>query len=372
MGILRLLLAFSVFFAHAGFTSPSQLVPPDAAVHAFYVISGFYMAMVLDTRYGRGREGYAEFLASRALRLLPAYLAVALLTLVLGIALSAVSARGLPFIEAWRGARDAGMPVSAWPEFALSQLTLAGLDLYQFFSWSPGAGFAFEPDFHRDPAPLYRMLLVPQAWTLSVEFYFYLLAPWLTRLPPGRIVAVIAASLALRYGVWGLTGLRADPWSYRFFPFELAFFMTGALAYRVAQRGWVFALGVLAVPALALGFTDWFGRAHTDVPPHTLLRIAFIAVLVVGLPVLFERTKDIRLDRYLGELSYPLYISHLLVLWLALLLAPTLNATRLGQIALIVAVLGVAAAIYGFIDRRVDRYRHGRLRLRLDALKAAS
>jgi peptidoglycan/LPS O-acetylase OafA/YrhL len=129
---------------------------------------------------------------------------------------------------------------------------------------------------------------------------------------------------------------------------------------------------VLAVPALALGFTDWFGRAHTDVPPHTLLRIAFIAVLVVGLPVLFERTKDIRLDRYLGELSYPLYISHLLVLWLALLLAPTLSATRLGQIALIVAVLGVAAAIYGFIDRRVDRYRHGRLRLRLDALKAAS
>jgi peptidoglycan/LPS O-acetylase OafA/YrhL len=372
MGILRLLLAFSVFFAHAGFSSPAQLVPPDAAVHAFYIISGFYMAMVLHTRYASGREGYAEFLASRALRLLPAYLAVAFLTLALGVALAAVWGRDLAFIDAWRGARNAGMAASAWPALALSQLTLMGLDLYQFFGWSPAAGFVFEPDFHVDPAPLYRIMLVPQAWTLSVEFYFYLLAPWLTRFSTGRIFALIAASLALRYGVWGLTELRADPWSYRFFPFELAYFLTGALAYRVAQWGWLSRLGALGVPALALGFTDWWARAHAGVPPLTLARIAFIAVLVVGLPVLFERTKDIRLDRYVGELSYPLYISHLLVLQLALLLVPTLNASRPGQIALIVAVLCVAAAIYQFIDRRVDRYRHGRLRLRLAALKAAS
>jgi peptidoglycan/LPS O-acetylase OafA/YrhL len=368
MGILRLLLAFSVFYAHAGFRSPTHLVPPDAAVHAFYVISGFYMAMVLHTRYGRG--DYAEFLANRVLRLLPAYLAVAFLTLALGILFSAVIGRSLPVFEAWREARNLGLPAGAWPTFALSQLTLIGLDLYHFFSWSPAAGFSPETNFRLDPAPLYRLMLVPQAWSISIEIYFYLLAPWLTRLRPGGIAALIAGSLALRYGLWAMTDLRSDPWSYRFFPFELAYFLSGALAYRVAHWDWRSRLAALALPGLALGFTDWWAQAHAGTPPLSLVRIGFIATVVAGLPALFDWSKDIHFDRYLGELSYPLYISHILILEVVQLLAPTLTGTRPGQLVLIAAVLGVAVAIYQWIDRPVDRYRHSSLRLRLSSIKA--
>jgi peptidoglycan/LPS O-acetylase OafA/YrhL len=34
------------------------------------------------------------------------------------------------------------------------------------------------------------------------------------------------------------------------------------------------------------------------------------------LPVLFQTTMKRRWDRYLGDLSYPIYISHLLVMWI--------------------------------------------------------
>ncbi|MBC7802967.1 MAG: acyltransferase [Candidatus Parcubacteria bacterium] len=358
MGILRLLLAFSVFYAHAGFRSPAQIVPPDTAVHAFYLISGFYMAMVLHTRYGR--DAYAEFLSNRALRLLPAYLLVAFATLALGFVLSAAIGRSLPVLEALRGAHDAGLPASAWPAFLLSQLTLLGLDLYQFFSWSSAAGFSPEADFRHDPAPLHRLLLVPQAWSVSIEIYFYLLAPWLTRLRLGGIAALIAGSLLLRYGMWALTDLRTDPWSYRFFPFELAYFLGGALAYRIAHWGWRSRLAALALPALALGFTDWWAQAHAGTPPISLARVAFIAVLLMGLSAIFDWSKDFRFDRYVGELSYPLYISHILVLDIVQLLAPTLNASRPGQLLIVVAALGVAVAIYEWIDRPIDRFRHSR------------
>lgn len=370
MGILRLLLAFSVFYAHAGFQSPAHLVPSDTAVHSFYAISGFYMAMVLHTRYGHG--AYSEFLLNRALRLLPAYLLVVFTTVLAGLLLLAFAGRSLPVLDALRDARDAGLPAGAWMALVLSQVTMLGLDLYQFFSWDPAAGFSPETNFRLDPAPLFRLLLVPQAWSVSIEVYFYLLAPWLTRLRLGSIAALIAGSLALRFGVWAMTDLRSDPWSYRFLPFELAFFLSGALAYRVAHWDWRPRLAALALPAIALGFTDWWAQAHAGTPALSLARIAFIAALVAGLPALFEWTKDNRFDRYLGELSYPLYISHYLILELVILLAPELGATRPGQLALIAVALGVAVAIYECIDRPVDRFRHGRRHLPLSAAKANS
>src|SRR5258707_7705774 len=76
MGVIRLLLALSVVEFHStrAFGNPG-IWPVDlpngiVAVQAFYVISGFYMALVLSTKYAG--EPW-RFYRARALRLLPIY-----------------------------------------------------------------------------------------------------------------------------------------------------------------------------------------------------------------------------------------------------------------------------------------------------------
>ena len=72
MGILRLFLALCVAFGHFGM--PLGFPTSDIAVQSFFVISGFYMALVLNEKYGPG--SYWLFISNRLLRLWPTYLVI--------------------------------------------------------------------------------------------------------------------------------------------------------------------------------------------------------------------------------------------------------------------------------------------------------
>ena len=51
MGLLRLLLALAVVGAHSGF---AFILEGREAVTLFFIISGFYMALILNESYTRG------------------------------------------------------------------------------------------------------------------------------------------------------------------------------------------------------------------------------------------------------------------------------------------------------------------------------
>lgn len=75
--------------------------------------------------------------------------------------------------------------------------------------------------------PAYHGLLLPQAWTLGVEISFYVIAPFV--LPRRWLMAVLfAASVAIRVLLIKAGVGSVDPWTYRFFPAELMFFLVGA------------------------------------------------------------------------------------------------------------------------------------------------
>jgi peptidoglycan/LPS O-acetylase OafA/YrhL len=59
MGILRLLLAITVFCFHSGLSQSLGMTMIDgrAAVFCFFAVSGFYMEMVLSEKYNRERLG---------------------------------------------------------------------------------------------------------------------------------------------------------------------------------------------------------------------------------------------------------------------------------------------------------------------------
>jgi peptidoglycan/LPS O-acetylase OafA/YrhL len=364
MGSLRFLLAISVAYGHAGDFLGFPLIPGDTAVQCFYAISGFYMSLVLNEKYRRESSSYFLFISNRFLRLFPAYAVVLLLTLLLAFGVSGLSPSDLPFIVAWHSLKQID-----WPSAALligSQVIMWGQDLYLFLTLKHGA-LVFWPDFHTAPQPLYPLLVIPQAWTLGLEFSFYLIAPFIVRRSVAAIIVVFAASVGLRLCLQFWFGYQGDPWSYRFFPSELAVFLIGALAYQVYKLptiafDWrscrVFAIAIVCL-ATALLINRWHGVSR-------VASVTFWAFAVGAIPFLFRTTRNKLIDRYLGELSYPIYICHFLVIWsLDAIVTFGSNLTRGSSI--IAMTLVVSTALYWAIDRPVDAWRHWRFAARKPA-----
>lgn len=148
MGVYRFLLAIGVVAFHVG----GGWVIGRAAVFAFYFVSGFLISRVLDTSYCGGVDRLAAFYCNRALRLLPLYLVIAVMTLV------AFSLRGsTAFLVDGKTIMllDKELVGGPWPNWSelLPWPTLVSQAPIPMIS---GAG----PD------------VIPQAWSIGVEIAF--------------------------------------------------------------------------------------------------------------------------------------------------------------------------------------------------------
>jgi len=362
VGALRFVLAFSVLNIHAKIFG-RILIGGDTAVQMFFIISGFYMAMVLNEKYVPDRATNLDFWKSRVLRIFPAYYTVLLITVFAAGAYALIAGRYWQPIDAWNHLPAGGPGIGQLIFLAAPQLMLLGLDVSNFVASGGQNELIFTANFWQGDFPVWRTLFVPQAWTLSLELYFYLLAPFLVRRSLLVLVSILLASFFLRILAAVLFGYRVDPWSYRFFPFELLFFLSGVLAYRLAKlheewsaskiAGLRCSVAILIFCAAAVGRFGVPGQSFVLAP-------GLLALLFLGISELFELTKSSRADRLLGELSYPLYVCHVLVVWMvSIILSPEGRWT-----GIVVALLsvGVAAVIYCFIDRPIDEFRHRRLR----------
>jgi peptidoglycan/LPS O-acetylase OafA/YrhL len=307
VGTLRLLLALSVVLFHSGpfvFTG-SDWVGGIVAVEGFFVVSGFYMALVLHQRYGHRLR---DFYANRLLRLYPLYWAALALYLVAGWIEPSIDR----FAALWAVDRSA----STWALMLSANLLLVGADWMLLFSAST-EGLQFAPEIAGQALPLFKYHYLPQSWSLPIELAFYAIAPWLV-FHRWRLLLVAVMSLATKYGLVFGAGL-GDPWFYRVFPLELWLFCLGALAFhafvslsprwRLAALRWPVLLGLSAF-ILFYGHGD--AGAKYDIA--SLRYATFLCALLLALPVLFAGFKDSAWDRWLGELSYPIYLIHLLVI----------------------------------------------------------
>lgn len=354
MGVLRFLLALSVAWTHAGL--PKGL-SGDLCVTVFFVISGFYMAMVLSENPAYGQV--SAFYQQRLLRLFPTYWALLALALLAG-ALTSTIQQGWATVQALQLPQNHPALFAGW---LLSHLFIIGQDVFHFFGLGATGAIAFEGHAAPTAQPLAGLLVIPPAWSLSLEITFYLLVPFLVRRSTGVLVGLMLASCAVRLAsAYGL-GLVEDPWATRFFLSELAFFLVGMLAYRlVAQPGarpaslrgaGYVAICVVAVSSMA---ANKFGHVNAGLFSKAA---AVTLVLTVTIPWLFMLTRNNRLDRHVGEYSYPLYLCHVLVFELWGLLqwsSPWSGYAMIAAATLLAVVLTVA------VDKPVDRFRHRLLR----------
>ncbi len=367
MGSLRLILALSVAIGHVpGLTVP-VMTGGAVSVQCFYIISGFLIALILNEKYVGPQHRYL-FYSNRFLRIFPLYWMFLALAFVVGIAAYALAHKGA--LAIWHDNWSRLSPIDV-TFLTFTSLLLFGQDQTLLLGLGE-SGLEWTTQFYLSDPGVFSFMFVPQAWSLSLELTFYLIAPFIVRRGAWTIGLIAAACLAARTIAY-VIGLQIDPWSYRFFPFELSAFLAGALSYRLAERfkgaplhriTKVSAFGIIAAvilfPLYDSGAAIFF----------TASRIGLYIYLVVALPVLYRLTKDAGLDRIAGDLSYPVYLCHLIPIQLLQgsgILAPHPAIRALLAVAASVALAAVATK---FVEIPLDKFRQSRMRrvARLDRM----
>jgi len=266
-------------------------------VSLFFVISGFLITRILIASQDRPRgRALGNFYARRALRIFPAYY------LVLGLAATTV---GIAYLPAYV------LYVMNWGIF--------------FYTWIQPA----LADAPWDPVRMYGI----HFWSLCVEEQFYLVFPLLfSFMRPGRmrlpwLLALWGASIGCRFlfaaflpkAAYGLIPLVCGEYMVAGAVGAVVFADASGTAERIraAARHWLFPVGlVLVVALLALFGPDSPSIDHVIHPPHmqTLLALGFLA-MVLGLWQTDNRWLlgffNYAPFRYLGRISYGLYLIHL-------------------------------------------------------------
>jgi peptidoglycan/LPS O-acetylase OafA/YrhL len=325
MGAFRLLLALSVVIEH-GLTTlfGFHLIDAAGAVWVFFAISGFLITIALDRKYADGPHRLAHFYANRALRLYPSYWVWVLVTV------AAYSL--LPHDFFTRGFREDGSFQSSGFWFHHASLASIGTLLVAFmanltglfadallslgFDKSTGALIA-NPQ-HTAPVWAMAFMFIGQFWTIGVELCFYALAPLLSkRLWSIAAVFVLSASgYAERAWVWLGAALHLPAAViYLNAPKYLWIFMIGAAlarAYLARQDGNLRSFGAALVMCLAMFICA--AVRHTALFTNPAFPWWEFVALTAAVPFLFALTSKNKIDRFLGDLSYPVYVNHFLII----------------------------------------------------------
>lgn len=309
MGSIRFLLAVAVVLVHSSSIFGITLIPGYLAVQSFYIISGFLMALVYSEKYSKTNRPYYFFISNRILRLYPTYILVVILTIFLSLILGLVfnSYGKLQFyLNVYQSSPQSFYSLVI---VFVSNFILVGQDFISFFGIDKQSGGFYFLGLQSDMV-LQDLLLIQIAWTVAVEFFFYLLTPFIVNRSIYKILMAIFMVLVLRYSLFYF-GYTDDRFAiYRFAPTELFWFLLGVLAYRLKTLGFIFFenFGVIFLVWILLfaGCYEFILFKYKDV--------AFFASIFLGCSPLLKYFENFKFDKFFGDLCYPLYLSHCMVL----------------------------------------------------------
>jgi len=324
-------------------------LPGSTAVQMFFIISGFYMSLVWDDKFSKVVRPIRSFYRSRFLRIFPAYWLTILLSTLISLAF-------FPFGKklCFAMMMAAGCNPITQAIFTLANVTLLGQDVLSLFGVNQADGALVWRDTHMTSYLASIYLLVPQGWTLAVEFYFYLTFPFLMRLGRPWFYGLFVFLLALELGL-SHPNITKSWVHYFLFPFNLHFFMAGIVSYRLGKKlkvsSWPRQIQLaiyLAIAALTLGYQY--------LPMAVEWRLlTFFTLVTLALPAMFELTKKNKADRFIGELSYPVYLLNQLAICLA---GPFYFPNLADGLKVCVVALLMAVAFYKVFIVRIEKYRH--------------
>lgn len=325
---LRAVAVLSVLFFHAGFSTFSG---GFVGVDVFFVISGYLITQILIKSVDKGTFSISEFYKRRALRILPAYTAMCLLSTSVAIWL---------------------LPPGPLTDFSESLLSSAlfGANFY----------FAGQMNYFQSAAeelPLLHM------WSLSVEEQFYVIWPFVIMfisLAFLRRVRVLLVAVGLLGGLalceWAIRN-KSQTMVFFYTPFRAWELMVGALvamlpAMKMNRR---LSTALSAMGALLIAGAVLYYEPHHPLFPGVsafvpCLGAALIIVTGASEPNLFHRLLSGRYVVFIGLLSYSLYLWH----WPVFAFARYLNQGQLGfalSLTLSAVSVGLAYLSWQYIEK---------------------
>lgn len=352
MGLIRFLLACGVVLCHTSAIMGYSPLSGNLAVQVFYIISGFYMAMVLTEKYV-GKGSTYLFYTNRALKIYPPYLVILFLLLIWSVIVFKLHYPGT--IDYYT--KYASPSFLTMVYLVVVNLLILGLETLFLFGINKNGNLYFTHDFNQAKPNVYYFALNPIAWTVGIELLFYLIAPWLVRRKWFILLGIFLLSLSLRVFL-AIVFFDAAPWNYMFFPTQLMFFIVGIFSYRlyvwvkkyrikksVQWLYYAFFVGII------LFYYQYFQESY-------IKNVALFTATVIFIPFAFELTKKSRIDRFLGNLSYPIYISQFLIIKIvSIKIFPKI--IDLGFTALVLIII-TAFILDRIIGTSIERYRNKR------------
>lgn len=290
LGSLRFMLALAVMVSHAPGHGLS-FNPGIIAVICFYFISGYLMQLSYQRFVRHSETPIRDFYIDRILKLMPQYV------LMVAISFIAISALG----------------DSQWLWFFNQQAGVLKVILNLLLL---PANYIFEPLVINAMLP---HPIVPPAWSLATEAHFYLLLPIIFLLPVRGWLTLLLVVFTIQCGSILLPSgaYNANSFGYRYIFGVLTIFLFG---YAYARRqNTIFQRVYLALWTYFLLLLV-FGKQAELFDQDVVYELAWGGTLAMPLLALVSQVSLKRyraLDRYLGNLAYPLFICHMLAFYLA-------------------------------------------------------
>jgi peptidoglycan/LPS O-acetylase OafA/YrhL len=323
-----------------------NLLDGAGSVLVFFTISGFLITYAAIKKYPNTSEGLRKFYWNRAIRLYPSYWLWLIFTITLLFALpegsiryQSVSIDGSNEISGfWKDHAGA----ASWSTILLAVVSnITGLfaDSLLNLSLNPDGGLSIRGGDTNLPWAM-GFIFIGQFWSIGVELIFYAIAPFIVRSPLKAFVLLAVSA----------SGWLGDSWRYIAEAMSMpAVFLT----LRAPNNLWLFMLGSLLAHAY-ISVTERDGRLH---PGPILLTVAGYGLvlaragalfptsdfvwwqffsLTLATPCLFYlSTKALprwprKVDNFIGDLSYPVYINHFLIIQIAGTLLPPSGALFAG------------------------------------------
>ncbi len=357
MGIFRVLLAIAVLMGHSVPLLGLSFCGSAIAVQAFFIISGFYMSLILNEKYLNHKNYYKLFITNRFLKIFPAYWFVFIISVITSLLVYFFKGDALNLRFYFQNFTL--LNFSSIIYFIFTNIFIFFQETTLFFGLNNNTHNFYITENFRNTSPLlWQGLVVPQAWTLSLELLFYLIAPFIIiqNKYKYRIWILLSLSLVLNVVLY-LNGVSFDPWIRRIFPTQLFLFLAGYVSYIIYQKIKLQKKWNLIICIALLSCTIFYGNIIEFYGKHYL----YLFLVMLGTPFVFNLTKTNNFDRRVGNLSYIIYILHIFIVTLVKYFVPPDTFNYSYPFLLIVITIIGSLIIDQFVLEKIEKIRQARV-----------